>query len=573
MLPIQKHWVIPDRIPQEADESLAQFPELLRQILFVRGYSTREAIEDYLFARTAHDTDPFKISGVPEAASRIAWAIARGQKIAIYGDYDVDGVTATALLFEVVNSLGGEAVGYIPNRFDEGYGLNIDAIDQLKAQGVDLVVTVDCGIRSIAEAEHARQLGLDLIISDHHHPGKELPAATAIINPKQENDTYPDKNLSGVGLGYKLAQALLDEKEVSRKALGRTITTSDLLDLVALGTVADLAPLVGENRALVRAGLIVIRSPQRQGLLSLIGAAGLSSREITAENIGYVLGPRLNAAGRLESARAAFELLTTKDISRAGTLAQQLETQNRERQRLTKEIQEAAETLAFTEDPEALLLFAAHPDFNAGVVGLAASRLSEKYYRPAIVAQMGAQFTRGSCRSIPEFHITEALDMCQDLLTHHGGHAAAAGFTVKNENLDKLVERLKAIAEEKLKREDLTPMMTADAEIPLSQLTPDLLPYLELLEPTGVENPKAVFVSRDLRIVHARPVGKDEAHLKLALTDGWITYDAIAFRMGHWWRNLPPAVDVMYTYEVNEYNGRKTLQLNVRDLKPAGKPD
>ncbi|HEX6304568.1 MAG TPA: DHHA1 domain-containing protein, partial [Anaerolineales bacterium] len=267
------------------------------------------------------------------------------------------------------------------------------------------------------------------------------------------------------------------------------------------------------------------------------------------------------------------QLLTTDDVFEAGRLAQTLDGQNRERQKITKEIQAHAEQLALAQDPDALLLFAAHPNFNPGVVGLAASRLTDQYYRPAIVAQMGPEYTRGSCRSIPEFHITEALDQCVGLLERHGGHAAAAGFTVHNDNLPALVARLQEIVGQQLADRDLRPVLNADAEIPLSELKPDLLTYLDWLQPTGFGNRQAVFVTRDVKLSSHRTVGRDGSHLKMSVTDGWITYDAIAFRQGHWSGQMPASVDLMYTFERNEFNGRVTLQLNVKDLKPSGTPD
>jgi len=349
---------------------------------------------------------------------------------------------------------------------------------------------------------------------------------------------------------------------------------SDLLDLVALGTVADLAPLVGENRSLVRKGLKQIRATKRQGLYSLAGVAQMKIDKTTAGQIGFMLGPRLNASGRLESALASFELLTTPDVMRAGQLALQLDGQNRQRQAITKTMQQQADEIAMSEDPEAFLLFAAHEDFNPGVVGLAASRLTELYYRPAIVAAKGAEETRGSCRSIPEFHITDALDLCKDLLVRHGGHAAAAGFTVKNENLPELVRRLKSIAKDQLSGRDLRQTLSADMVVPLSQLNFDVLNYLAYLEPTGYGNPDAIFVSRNVKVKAARTVGAENRHLKLSLEDErGATVDSIGFRMGHLQPTLPPRVDVMYHFEVNEYNGRKSLQLNLKDVKAAGIPD
>lgn len=561
-----KRWILSPRLPDSARAELKAFPPILQQLLYNRGYASDSAARAYLRAQTAFDTSPLQLLGMETAVARIRHALRHGEPIAIYGDYDVDGVTATALLVQTLRALGGQVRGYIPHRFEEGYGLNTDALDTLAAEGIRLVISVDCGIRSPAEALHAKRIGLDLIISDHHHPDdNDLPEALAVINPKRAGDPYPEKDLAGVGIAYKIAQALEPPAEL----------LESLLDLVALGTVADLAPLTGENRALVRRGLEKIRANQRQGLHALAQVAGLSLPKTTAADIGFVLGPRLNAAGRLDSALAAFELLTTKDIFRAGQLAQQLEAQNQERQRITREIQQQAEQIALQEDPTAPLVFAVHPQFNAGVVGLAASRLVETFYRPAAVGQIGEETTRCSCRSIPEFHITNALDACKDLLIRHGGHAAAAGFTVRNENLPALKERLTEIARRELDGLDLRPALTADMEVPLREMTGDVLKFLDYLQPTGYGNRDAIFVSRGLTVKEARPVGGEGQHLKLKLTDGWVTFDAIGFRLGHLQPNLPPGahVDVMYTFEKNEYNGRQSLQLNLKDLKPAGTPD
>jgi single-stranded-DNA-specific exonuclease len=565
-----KRWVVASPITSQADEALTKFPPILKQILFNRGIATDADARTFLKAQPGADTNPFQLIGMQATVDRICYALQHNEPIAIYGDYDVDGVTATALLVQALEAFGGNVRGYIPNRFDEGYGLNKDALDSLKADGVKLVITVDCGIRSPDEALHARTIGLDLIISDHHHPdGLNLPSAFAVINPKQHGDPYPDKDLAGVGIAYKIAEALVT---VQQPING--FHPNDLLDLVALGTVADLAPLVGENRVLVRRGLRQIRETKRQGLYSLAGVADMKIDKVTAGNIGFMLGPRLNASGRLESALASFELLTTTDFMRAGQLALQLDTQNRQRQSITRTMQEQAEAIAMSEDPEAFLLFAAHEDFNPGVVGLAASRLTEMYYRPAIVAAKNTEETRGSCRSIPEFHITDALDLCKDLLVRHGGHAAAAGFTVKNENLPELVSRLKEIAKDQLGSRDLRQTLSADLEVPLSQLSFEVLEHLKFLEPTGYGNPEAVFVSRNVKVKMARTVGSEGRHLKLTVEDErGTTVDSIGFRMGHLKPDLPPYVDVLYHFEANEYNGRRTLQLNLKDVKSTGIPD
>jgi single-stranded-DNA-specific exonuclease len=572
-MPIQnKIWKVEPRLSNEDAGPLWMYPPILRQILYNRGYQLAEQASQFLEAAPPPGSDPLNMLGIEAAVDRLDYAILHGEKIAVYGDYDADGVTATALLVHALRLLDAQVWGYIPNRFDEGYGLNMEALRSLYEDDIKLVVTVDCGIRSLPEARYAAELGMELIISDHHHPGPSLPQALALINPKQDGDVYPEKNLAGVGLAYKLVQGLFDENNRRGNGPG-FLDASQYLDLVALGTVADLAPLTGENRALVRAGLRAMHQPQRQGLVSLMGAAGINPLSVNAGDIGFALGPRLNAAGRLDSALAALELLLTDDLFEAGRIAQQLDIQNRERQQIMHAIQERAELLALERDPDALLLIAVDADFNPGVVGLAASRLTDQYYRPAIVAQRGEDFTRGSCRSIPEFHITQALDRCADLLEHHGGHAAAAGFTVRNDRLDELIDRLQATALEQLADLDLRPTLTADAELPLSELKPEILRDLNRLQPTGNGNPQPAFVSRDLKVLRSRTVGKDNSHLKLTVTDGRITYDAIAFRQGHWQDQMPPLIDLMYYFEINEFNGRTNLQLNVRDIKPAGAPD
>ncbi len=568
-----KRWQIAHKIPSDVEQSLLGFSPILRQILYNRGYATPEAATQYLEARPLPGCEPANMLGIAQSVEHIRRAIQKQELIAVYGDYDADGVTATALLTQALLSLGARVQGYIPNRFEEGYGLNIEALDTLRQAGTQLVITVDCGIRSPAEANHARRNGLDLIITDHHTPGEEIPEAIALINPKQSGDAYPDKHLAGVGLAYKLADALLQQSGPNSSSPESDSPAASYLDLVALGTITDLAPLTGENRALVRRGLNFLRRPQRQGVMSLIGVSQINPAQINAENVSFALGPRLNAAGRLDSALAALKLLLTNDVQEAAYLAQLLDNQNRERQQITRQIQAHAEQTVLSEDAEALLLFAVDENYNPGVIGLAASKLSESYYRPAIVAHRGEEFTRGSCRSIPEFHITHALDQCADLLVRHGGHSAAAGFTVRNELLPELIQRLKDSARQQLGALDLRPTLLADVEIEFSQLKPDLLKDLNRLQPVGHGNPQAVFVSRNAKVTRSRPVGKDNAHLKLTVTDGRIFYDAIAFRLGHRQVQQGSMIDLMYTFEVNEYNGHSTLQLNVRDLKPAGLDD
>jgi single-stranded-DNA-specific exonuclease len=559
---IKKQWEVASPLPSEAIQELSGYPDILRQILYNRGYRTHEQARAFLEAQPPMGTDAVKMMDLLKAADRIKFALQHRENIVVYGDYDADGVTATALLSMALKSLGAEVREYIPNRFDEGYGLNLEAMSTLREQGADLIITVDCGIRSWEEADYSHSAGMDLIITDHHYPLDILPPAFAIINPKQPGDNYPEKNLAGVGLAYKLVEFLFQSEQNSSDP-------QEYLDLVALGTVADLVPITGENRSLVRKGLEYIRQPHRQGIMALIGVSGLSSARITTTDISFALAPRLNASGRLESALASLNLLTSQDLKEVGQLAQWLEIQNRDRQKIMRDIQTKAEKQIIIDDNIPLLLFAADPEYNAGVVGLAASRLTEQYYRPSIIASIGDKFTRGSCRSIPEFHITQALDQCKDLLEHHGGHAAAAGFTVRNELLSILIEKMNEIAKEQLEEKDLRPKIYAEAEIPLSDLKPDLLKYLDWLQPTGMGNPTPIFMSSGLKVTRQKAIGADGSHLKLTITDGKITYDAIAFRQGYWIAQLPPKVDLMYTFELNEFNGQVSLQLNVKDIRPS----
>ncbi|MBG0771694.1 MAG: single-stranded-DNA-specific exonuclease RecJ, partial [Anaerolineaceae bacterium] len=504
--PLPRRWRVQHPIPNDISQELSDFSPLLRQMLYNRGYEDRESAAAFIEGRVTFDRDPFLIKGMDVAIERLHKAVVGGEKVAVYGDYDVDGVTSTALMVEFLTGLGVEVRPYIPDRFDEGYGLNDEAMRKLAGEGVELVITVDCGVRAVGEVGLANELGMDVIVSDHHHPGAELPPAVAVIDPKQADDIYPEKYLAGVGLAYKLAQAYLAKYPVEG------LDAENWVDLVALGTVVDLAPLKGENRMLVRQGLAKIRKSPRQGLYSLAQVARVDISKCDAGNLGFQLGPRLNAAGRLESARIAFELLVTTSPFEAGQLAQQLDTVNSERQDMTTEIRELAAERVLSEDPDAMLFFAADPRFNEGVVGLAASRLVESYYRPSIVAHMGEEFTVASCRSIPEFHITQALDQCADLLVRHGGHAAAAGFTVRNENVDVLVEKMRAIVAEQLGEMELLPELIIDREIKLESLAPQYIPGiledLHKLEPTGRENPEPIFVSRNLTVRSARTVGR-----------------------------------------------------------------
>lgn len=571
MPPKIKRWQIAPRVSSLVIARFPQLHPLLIQVLYNRGITTPEQAENFL-APDALIGNPFQMHGMNEAIERLRGALRGGEAIAVYGDFDVDGVTATALLVQTLKALGAQVKPYIPHRIDEGYGLNIDALKQLKEQGVRIVVTVDCGMRSLDEVAFGKKIGLDMIVTDHHSPGEELPDALAVINPKQPLCKYPYKELSGSGIAFKLAQALLrvethipNLSQASKPAGG--LSEDTLLDLVALGTVADLVPLNGENRALVKRGLARLRQSERPGVQALLRQAALKPETIDAGTIGYTLGPRLNAAGRLEHALMAYDLLTTQYPGEADDLAQKLEMTNRERQRLTNELTvKARDAIAATAETDRLL-FVAAPEFPQGIVGLIASRLAEEFYCPAIAVYYGETESRGSARSINEFNIVAALDECRDLLVRHGGHAMAAGFTVRNENLSELETRLKEIATRALVDSALAPTLFIDAETLLHEMDWTIQKSLETLAPFGYGNREPIFLSRRAIVRDARVVGNE--HLKLLLSDGKLAWDAIAFRQASWLGNLPKQIDVVYQLQAREWNGEARLQLNVKDMQPS----
>ena len=433
------------------------------------------------------------------------------------------------------------------------------------------MVTVDCGIRFPKEIAYARSQGIDVIVTDHHIVGdEELDAAVAVVNPKQSDCPYPDKGLAGVGLAYKLAQALLEANRQEPACQETGLQDEELLDLVALGTVADMAPLTGENRLLVARGLERLNTEPRPGIEALMRQVGLRPGQIDTSAIGYALGPRLNAAGRVGHAKTAYQLLIAEYPAEAERLAQELDDLNRERQRLTLEIQEKAKSLAQQQGTEQPLLFLADRELEAGVIGLVASRLAEEFYRPVVMVEMGEQESRGSARSIPEFDVTQALDACADLLIQHGGHAAAAGFTSRTADLPELRERLTSLAADELDEKELVPTIQADAEVPLREMGWAVLEALQTLRPFGEGNPEPLFVSRDVQVRDYRPVGNGGAHLKLFLSDGQEVWDGIAFRQGDWAEHLPDRVDIAFYLQINEWRGEQRLQLNIQDIRPAG---
>ncbi|MGB8646426.1 MAG: single-stranded-DNA-specific exonuclease RecJ [Anaerolineae bacterium] len=568
---LKRKWVVAPSCPQLHLEKFSQFSPLIAQILYNRG------ITDLLQAKAFLVEDKiagnsFQMLGMETAVNRLRAAIQAGDPIAVYGDFDTDGVTATALLVQTLRALGAKAIPYIPHRVEEGYGLNKDALSTLKEKGMSVVVTVDCGTRSLEEVDFGMNLGLDMIVTDHHMVGPELPTCCALVNPKQPGDPYPFKELSGVGIAFKLAQALLEFE--TRAPVGpsvpgiRMITQEKLLDLVALGTVADLVPLVGENRVLVKRGIKQLGATERPGLMALLQLAGARNRRIDAGTIGFFLGPRLNAAGRIDHARTAYKLLTTQYPGEAEGLAGNLEATNRERQQMTETmITEAREILA-GQPPDQRILIVGSPHFPEGIVGLIASKLSEEAYRPAIALHMGEAESRGSCRSIPEYNIVSALDECADLLVRHGGHAAAAGFTVKNENLEALQARLRTIADRIFEGNEILPTLHIDVEANLPEMNWAMQDALDQLAPYGFGNREPVFMTRGAWVRNARIVGSN--HLSLLLSNGSAVWDGIAFRQKEWMSalgQLPARVDVVYTLSRRNWGGEERLQLEVKDMR------
>jgi single-stranded-DNA-specific exonuclease len=558
---------VPGRLPDAISEELHVFPTAFRQILYNRGIEDSGSAGRFLAAENpVHD--PFLFKDMDKAVSRVLKAIDEHEKILVFGDYDVDGVTATVLLFEFLAKLGARVAKYIPNRFDEGYGFSPDALQSVLELKPDLVITVDCGVRSSQEIADANQAGIDVIITDHHQPHEILPEAHAIICPRQPEDEYPFKSLAGVGLAYKLAEA------ISREIGLNLMVGNRWLDLVALGTVADLAPLVDENRPLVRRGLELIHIGNRPGLMALAKVSVVNIQRITSENIGFILGPRLNAAGRLGSADIAFQLLTSTDLDECGRLALLLDDENSRRQDLTKEIQTMVESQIMDIDKQ-WVLFNYDAKYNEGVIGLAASKLTESFYRPAIIGSLEGEFIRASCRSIPEVNITSILDQVADLLIQHGGHAMAAGLKLEERHKDEFVERVSDLVAKAVDGQELIGLTEVDAEVELPELKTDLLDLFPMLEPTGLGNPAPLFVAKGVEILYPKAVGRERDHLKLAVRNPRksgqpsVVFDAIAFNYGYLEEDIDRSTraDILFSYEWNEYNGNKRMQLNIRDLR------
>jgi single-stranded-DNA-specific exonuclease len=561
-----KRWCVKGRIPPSDLAGLSSVAPMMAQLLYNRGITDPEEARFFLHGGEL-DSNPFRMKGVPTAVTRLRRAIRRGEYIAVYGDFDVDGVAGTALVVETLHALGAQVRAYIPHRVKGGYGLRLEALRYLYRQGVRVLVTVDCGTRAVRQIDQARR-GLDIIVTDHHQLGPELPPALAVINPKRLDCPHSFKELAGSGVAFQLARALLRADASAPLGQQASLQEEELLDLVALGTVADIVPLIGENRMLVRRGLERLNQPRRAGLQALLKQAGEQPRPVTAMSISFFLGPRLNAAGRLDTAELSYQLLTSRSLEEAQPLAEKLEVLNRDRQLLTDRMLTQAREQVVA-DPLPPLLFAAHGDFHPGVVGLVASRFVEELYRPSVVVELGKGISRGSARSIPEFDVGTALDECGDLLERHGGHPAAGGFEVRNENLPALRDRLLSIADRELSDLELMPSLSIDLEVALREIDWATQALVGQMEPCGEGNPRPLFLSRRVRVREARAVGREQRHLRLQLADGLAVWNAIGFGLGTWAGNLGEWVDVVYTVEADEWQGERRLQLKLEDLRPS----
>ncbi|WP_025745684.1 single-stranded-DNA-specific exonuclease RecJ [Kallotenue papyrolyticum] len=561
-MPHARRWIPRPAAPADFLEALpSDLLPPVGQVLWNRGVTDAAAVAAFLAADYRHQHDPFALRDMERAVQRIRQARDAGETVAIYGDFDTDGVTGVALLRQALSGLGLRVIPYIPHRIEEGYGLNLRAVEHL-AQQAQVLITVDCGISNVAEVARAQALGLDVIVLDHHTPPPTLPQGYAVINPKRPGCTYPYKMLAGVGVAYKLVQALY------RAGLRAELRGRDLLDMVALGTVTDVAPLDGENRVLVKHGLTALNASQRPGLRALIEVAA-SRRPLDARAIAFQLGPRLNAAGRLDDAIRAYRLLLAESQAEAQRLAHELNQINLQRQRLTHEALQLAikQILALDKHRQRVIVHDG-ADFPAGIIGLVAARLVEHFGRPVVLLERGAVTSRGSARSIADFSIIDALNEIGDLFEKFGGHAMAAGMTIATARLPELEARLQAVAMRTLPEELLQPRLLYDGELALEQPLLALAEQLRLLEPFGHGNPEPVWITRGLRVLDARAVGREGSHLKLRLSDGRQVVDAV------WWGQgalaLPlaqrPCVDVAYHLALNEFLGVQRVQWIVKDL-------
>lgn len=534
----------------------------LAQLLVHRGIEEKAAAEVFLAPEKQAFYDPFLLRDMDKAVERISLALERKEKIVVYGDYDVDGITSTALLTKNLRALGGEVEYYIPNRQSEGYGFHQEALERIHDAGAELLISVDCGITAVKETAGIAG-SLDVIITDHHLPGEELPAALAVVDPHRPDCGYPDKNLAGVGVAFKLCQALWQRS-------GKKEYAGDL-DLVALGTVADIVPLLGENRKIVSAGLQAMDHTACVGLQALLEVAGLQGKKLTAGHVGFMLAPRLNAAGRIATAQKGAELLLTENADLAASIAQELNEDNVERQQLEKDIFALVEKqLENVDIAKAHVLVVAGEEWHPGVIGIVASRVVEKYYRPTIIISLQDGICKGSCRSIPGFHICDALQHCSQYLMGFGGHAQAAGLSLSAASVSDFERAMDAYADQILQPEDYIPVVDVECELPMEKISEELIQEISRMEPFGMGNPSPLFLGSDIRGSYAQCKGRDGKHLGFHIDSRSRSLEAIGWNIGELAGlvNRQP-VDFVFVPEINDFRGRHTVQCKIRELRPA----
>nr|MBU1327754.1 single-stranded-DNA-specific exonuclease RecJ [Candidatus Omnitrophota bacterium] len=566
-----KKWNIkqPDLSRQKYLSDNLLISSIIAQLLINRGMHDVDNIKSFLNSNLSELYNPFLMKGVSEAVSRIRKAIDKKEKILIHGDYDVDGVTATALLFFTLQEFGVEPAYFIPDRLTEGYGLGSSGVEEAVRIKANLVITVDCGISSHEEVDALNKHGIDVVVTDHHEPPKILPNAHATINPHQKGCAYPDKNLSGVSIAFKLCQAL--SSELNNKNFWKH------LDLVSLGTISDIAPILGENRILVKEGLKLFKNAgSNKGVKALIEVSGIKKDKIGAFEIGFILGPRINAAGRLGSAGTAVELLLTDDDEKANSLANKLNKANQERQRIEKDTLKEAifkiEKDINFKDHKVIVLH--NENWHAGVMGIVASRISDRFNRPAILISTKDGIGRGSGRSIENFHLFEALSSCEEFLKEYGGHQYACGLTILEKNLAGFIKLINELAVNTMTTEDLIQSLCIDMDIELNMLDYKIAEDIAKLEPFGEGNPEPIFCSRNLRLAQPLRVLKGE-HIKFQVTDGKKNFEAIGFGMARD-SDIELALrnnimfDMAYTVSLNNWQGVSTVQLKIEDIKPSG---
>ncbi len=559
---MQKIWRVRDsnQAVQDHLSSALNISKITAQLLVNRGIHTADAAYDFLKCSLASCHNPFLLKDMDKAVSRIKKAIAKGELILVYGDYDVDGMTSVTVLYSALKNLGAKVETYIPSRIEEGYGLNNAALKKAHKDGVTLLITVDCGITSFKEVEQAYFLKIDVIITDHHGIlNSKVPAAYAVINPLQSDCKYPFKHLAGVGLAYKLVKALYE---------GTPHLAEDFLDLVSLGTVADIAPLIGENRVLAKHGLDELNRRERIGLKALMDVAKLDGN-ISSGHIGFVLGPRINAMGRIGSPQKAIELLLSDDIDGAITLAKILSEENRNRQKIEAKILE--EALAKLEreinfkDHRVIVLAA--ENWHPGVIGIVASRIAERFYRPTILISLDGKLGKGSGRSIENFHLFEHLLRCKDLLAGFGGHECACGITIEKDNIAKFTELINSEAFKDIDEKIFSPKLDIEMDIPLNTLSEDIIKEIESLAPFGPDNPRPVLSSRKVYVKDGpRQIGK--SGFKFWVTDKDVTCEAITFTKSN--LEMPKIgsdVDLAYIPSMNNWQGVQSIQLELKDIK------